>query len=98
MPTANYGESVQFRATIRCFPKHDPVIWMKGRYHIDITQPKYKGSSDVGNSPVLCINSLTMEDEDIYSIEANNEIGRGTSCTQKLKVYGGKTDLFLYFY
>lgn len=33
---------------------HSSVIWKKGKECIDITQPKYDGSSVGGDSPVLC--------------------------------------------
>lgn len=76
VPEALYDESVQFRATVRSFATKTCVIWKKGNEIIDIQQPKYVGSSDIGDYPVLIINYVTKEDEDVYSIEVENDFGK----------------------
>lgn len=86
---AVYGECVKIHATIWSFPKHSSVVWRKGMMDIDITHPKYSGSSCDGNKPVLCIKELIKEDEDTYEIEVKNEKGT-TSHRSKLNVIGGK--------
>lgn len=88
-PSAVLNECVEFKATIRSFPKHHSVLWKKDDDPIDITLPKYKGSSDVGDCPLLCINNIKEEDEAAYTIEVQNECGKGID-TEKLKVIGGK--------
>lgn len=71
------------------YPKHTGVIWKKCEQCIDITQPKYYGSSVGGDSPVLCINNTKEEDGGVYTIEVHNELGKGTS-SEELFVTGGK--------
>lgn len=63
------------------------MIWKKGEDPIDITLPKYTGSSVEGNSPVLCINNVEEEDGDDYTIDVQNEMGKAI-CSRK--VIGGK--------
>lgn len=77
-------------AMIRSYPKHNRVIWMKGEEPIDISQPKYIGSLDIGDRPVLQINNVKKEDKDVYSIKVNNEIGEETCSNGILEVAGGK--------
>lgn len=88
-PEIFYGDCMEFKAMIRSFPKHTKVIWMKGNEEIDINQPNYTGSSDVGDCPVLRINNVKTEDQDEYSIEVCNELGN-ERCKRELKVIGGK--------
>lgn len=91
VPEALYGTCVELKANIRSFPKHSNVIWTKGKdKQIDITQPKYIGSSIVGDCPVLCINNASKDDEDIYSVEVSNALGKDICKSEKLKVIGGK--------
>lgn len=88
---ALYGTCVEFKAKIRSYPKHDNVIWKKGKdKEINITQPKYMGSTILGDCPVLCINNASKDDEDIYSVEVSNELGKDVCKSEKLKVIGGK--------
>lgn len=62
---------------------------MKGEEPIDIFQPKYIGSLNYGDRPVLKINNVKKEDKDIYSIKVSNELGEETSSNGILKVVGG---------
>lgn len=62
---------------------------MKGKEPIDISQPKYIGSLNYGECPVLQINNIKKEDEDIYSIAVRNELGEETCSNGTLKVVGG---------
>lgn len=62
---------------------------MKGKEPIDISQPKYIGSLNYGECPVLQINNIKKEDEDIYSIAVGNELGEETCSNGTLKVVGG---------
>lgn len=89
VPSACLYDCVNMIATIRSYPKHTSVIWKKGKELIDITLPKYAGSSDVGDRPVLCINNVKEEDGDVYTIEVQNALGKGT-CNEELFVIGGK--------
>lgn len=89
-PEAIYDQPFSFTAVIRSFPKHVRVIWMKGNEHIDITQPKYNGSLDVGYHPVLCINNVKEEDEDVYTIKVRNGIGNDACCAERLIIMKGK--------
>lgn len=61
----------------------------KGKELIDITLPKYAGSSAVGDRPILCISNIEEEDEDVYTIEVENASGKEI-CSEKLVVFGGK--------
>lgn len=65
MPSECRYDCVKMIATIRSYPKYTSVIWKKGEECIDITQPKYDGSSVGGDSPVLCINN-TKEEEGMF--------------------------------
>lgn len=65
------------------------MIWKKGKKQINITLPKYAGSSDVGDRPILCITNVEEEDKDVYTIEVQNASGKGI-CSEKLLVLGGK--------
>lgn len=89
VPSTCPYDCVKIIATVRSYPKHTSVVWKKGEKCIDITQPKYDGSSVVGNCPILCINNTKEEDGDVYTIEVQNEWGKGTS-SEELFVIGGK--------
>lgn len=81
-------------ATIRSYPKHTSIIWKKGNKPIDITITKYAGSLDVGDRPALCINNVKEDDGDVYTIEVQNALGKGT-CNEELFVIGGKYDIIV---
>lgn len=70
-------------------------MWKRGEkiIDIDIINPKYKGSSNVGNCPVLCINNVSKEDEDEYSIYVLNEWGYTELSYERLVVNGSKCHL-----
>lgn len=68
-----YEKPVEFKATIRIFPKQCNVNWLRGTQRIDISQSKYAGSSNAGAGPVLRINDVNNKDEDDYSIEVINK-------------------------
>lgn len=96
-----YDQLLKYKANIRCSPKQKiHIIWMKGENCIDINQPKYAGSSDVGVCPELCINNATSEDEDIYAIEVRSDLGTGTCLSKRLVVLEGKSIHFrtVFFY
>lgn len=86
---ALYNTTVEIKAMIRSFPKHTGVIWMKGKEPIDISQPKYIGSLNYGECPVLKINNVKKDDRDIYSIKVSNELGEETCSNGTLEVVGG---------
>lgn len=65
------------------------MIWKKGEDPIDITLPKYAGSSVDGDSPVLCINNVEEEDGADYTIEVQNEMGKAIG-SRTVQVLGGK--------
>lgn len=67
---------VKYKASVRSFIDHTKTIWKKGGAIIDIRNRKYEGSSNVGNSPVLCINNVNEEDEDVYTIVVSNDWGK----------------------
>lgn len=72
------NECVEIKATIRSFPQHDRVTWKKNEKEIDITLPKYDGSTDTGNFPVLCIKNVQKKnDEGTYTIVVHNKLGEG---------------------
>lgn len=50
----------------------------KTKKKIDITLPKYDGSTDTGNFPVLCIKNVQKKnDEGTYTIVVHNKLGEG---------------------
>lgn len=53
------------------------------------TISKYCGSSKDGEHPVLCINNVKKEDEDVYGIEVHDELGKGTCEIEQLVVFEG---------
>lgn len=89
VPSTCPHDCVKIIATVRSYPKHTSVVWKKGERCIDINQPKFDGSSVVGDCPFLCINNTKEEDGDVYTIEVQNEFGKGTS-SEELFVIGGK--------
>lgn len=80
--------SVRFRAGIRGFPTRYDIIWKKDNQKIYITDPKYEGSENEGNSAVLEINDVKKEDEGTYTIEVHNELGKGESSLELVVVKG----------
>lgn len=86
---AKYDETVEYRATIRCSSKQTRVTWKKGKNDIDIKLSKYCGSSKDGEHPVLYINNVKKEDEDVYGIEVHDELGKGTCEIEQLVVFEG---------
>lgn len=87
--TAYLGENKKLTARNRGFPKKFEIIWKKDNQKLNITDPKYKGSKNDDSCPVLHINNIKKEDEGTYTIEVNNELGKGQSST-KLVVVKGK--------
>lgn len=50
----------------------------KRKKKTDITLPKYDGSTDTGNFPVLCIKNVQKKnDEGTYTIVVHNKLGEG---------------------
>lgn len=90
VPKAEYDTTVVFKATIRSFINDTFTMWKKGEQIIDIIKPKYKGSLNVGNCPVLCINNVSKIDEGVYSIHVRNKWGKTTFDYEKLIVTGSK--------
>lgn len=97
VPESLYNESVQIKATIRSYPKFTCVIWMKNKKEIDITDPKYEGSSTGDNLSILCINNVDSDDEDVYEVEITNDLGKVYCRSDLLKVTGGKALTFSFF-
>lgn len=93
VPLALTNTNVRFKATIKNMSNHQNVIWMKGTQPININDPKYEGSTESGDNPVLCIKNVREEDCDIYTIEVKNQLGseRGR---QRLEVIEGKKKSF----
>lgn len=90
---AVYDTDFMFKASIRSFMKDTSSMWMKRDEIIDITKSKYNGSSVVGTCPVLCINNVSKEDEDVYTIYVRNKWDE-TSPKCRLVVTGSKCHLF----
>lgn len=88
---AVYDTLVKYEASIRSFIKHTYTVWKKGKETIDTDSPKYKGSSTGGCHPVLCINNVNEEDEDVYTIHVSNKWGKKTLSTS-LVLIGSKDD------
>lgn len=80
---------MKFEAKIRGFPKHQGVLWKKDNQYININTPKYEGSTESGDNPVLCINDVIDNDIDLYTIEVNTSSGI-KQCGQILEVLKGK--------
>lgn len=56
---------------------------------IDITLPKYDGSTDIGNSPILCIKNVQKRnDEGIYTIIVHNKLGEGNDNSKLVIIEG----------
>lgn len=90
VPQVDINTRVELKATIRGFPRYHSVIWKKDEKNIDTTDPKYEISEDSNkNYAVLCIKSVKKEDGGKYTIEVQNQLGKGQS-SQKLEVKGGK--------
>lgn len=89
-PQVDLNTRVELKATIRGFPRYHSVIWKKDEKNIDTTDPKYETSEDSNkNYAVLCIESVKKEDGGEYTIEVQNQLGKGQS-SQKLEIKGGK--------
>lgn len=90
VPLVDLNTRVELKATIRGFPRYHSVIWKKDEKNIDTTNPKYVTSEDSNkNYAVLCIKSVKKEDGGKYTIEVQNQLGKGQS-SQKLDIKGGK--------
>lgn len=89
-----YHQCVEFKATIRSYPKHCDVIWKRGSTILNLNDTRYKGSSVESRNPILRINMVTKEDNGIYSVEARNIHGDGISQFVALEIIGGKNRLF----
>lgn len=94
VPKAVYDTKVVYKATIRSFINKTSTMWKRGEKIIDIKKPKYEGSSEVGNCPVLCINNVSEKDEDVYSILVRNEWGNTPLSYERLVVNGSKCHNF----
>lgn len=81
--------SERLTARIQGFQKKYEIIWKKNNQNLYLTNPKYKGSENYENYAVLNINNVKKEDEGTYTIEVNNELGKGQSSI-KLVVVKGK--------
>lgn len=91
-----YNECVIFKSSIRCHPKCVQINWIKDDSGpLDIENVRYRGSSNDGDSPVLCINTATKKDEGTYRVEAYNAYGCGRSQLVTLKVIGGTCNFLL---
>lgn len=97
LPEALVNECVQIRATIRSFPKHTGVIWMKDKEIIDTKSPKYEGSKDNDKYSVLSIKNVNKEDEKVYTVEITNDLGKAKCSSDQLKVIGGKSIVIILF-
>lgn len=93
VPLALENECVEFKAKIRGFPKCHDVKWMKGNKPIHTTDPKYGGSINDEESPVLCIKNIKVEDSGVYKIIVRNEYGE-VERSENLEVIGGKFNSF----
>lgn len=89
LPLALQNELVEIKATIRGFPKCQSVTWMKDNQCINTTDPKYEGSIDNCEFPVLRIKEVKEEDTGVYKVIARNELGEGES-SEDLEVIGSK--------
>lgn len=91
VPLALINEPVEFKATIRGFPKYhsDSVTWMKDNQLISITDPKYERNIDNSEFPVLRIKNVTEVDMGVYTVIVHNDLGKGKSSSD-LEVVGGK--------
>lgn len=89
VPLALQNELVEIKATIRGYPKCQRVIWMKEDQCIDTTDPKYEGSINNCEFPVLCIKEVKERDNGVYKVIARNELGEGES-SEDLEVIGSK--------
>lgn len=100
VPLALQNELVEIKATIRGFPKCQSVIWMKNDQFINTTDPKYDGSVNNCEFPVLCIKKVTESDNGVYKVIARNELGEGES-SEDLEVIGSKYHsryIYIYIY
>lgn len=84
------GGNQRLIAKIRGFPKKYEITWKKDNQELNITDPKYKGTNNDDRHSDFNINNIEKEDEGTYTIEVNNEMGKGQSSI-KLVVVKGKT-------
>lgn len=91
VPLALINGPVEFKATIRGFPKYDSdsVTWMKDNQRISNDDPKYERNINNSGCPVLKIKKVTEEDMGVYTIIVQNDLGKGKGCSD-LEVVGGK--------
>lgn len=85
VPLAYLNDCVELKAKIKGFPKVRKVNWLKDNQKIDMTDTKYEGSKDDGDSAVLCIKDVEENDEAIYTVEVSNEFKKAER-SQKLMV------------
>lgn len=80
---------MELKAKIKGFPKVRKVNWLKDNQKIDMTDTKYEGSKDDGDSAVLIIKDIEENDEAIYTVEVSNEFKKAER-SQKLMVIRGR--------
>lgn len=97
LPEPLINECVQIRATIRSFPKHTGVIWMKDQEYINTKSPKYEGSKNDDKYSVLSIKKVNREDEGVYTVEITNDLGKAKCSSDRLRVIGGKSKVIILF-
>lgn len=90
----SFGFSAAISSIVVSCPPFDGLEWQKSidgiDFHpIDISQPKYYGSSYNLENPVLVIQTLTFEDRLHYRLLLKNIVGKKSSNTVFLNVVGG---------
>lgn len=94
----SFGFSAAISSIVVSCPPFDGLEWQKSidgiDFHpIDISQPKYYGSSYNLENPVLVIQTLTFEDRLHYRLLVKNIVGKKSSNTVFLNVVGGPPNI-----
>lgn len=82
-------------------PEPEKIEWQKSKdgydFHgIDLTKPKYYGSSDLTNNPKLIVLKTSFDDKVHYRLLVRNKIGESISKTVYLNVTGSMFRLKLH--
>lgn len=92
-PYAFYGSQTNIDCKLSSCPLPDEAEWQKSvdgiTFHcIDISEPKYYGSSKNIENPSIVISKVTFDDTQFYRLLLRNKIGEHTSDKVHIRVIG----------
>lgn len=94
-PQSYFGSCTSISSKVVSCPAPDGAQWQKSIdglifHDIDISEPKYHGSSLNPKSPKLEINLISFDDKHYYRLRVWNKVGEHVSKTFFLNVIGSK--------